>query len=638
MARIMVVEDEPITAADLEQKLVALGHDVTAWVDTGEDALLQAKATIPDLVLMDIRLRGAMNGIETARQLSREGNPPVVFLTAFADSDTVNEACHTEPYGYLVKPFTEQAVATAVQVALTRARVERVHVERERWASAALTGTGEGLVAVDQHGIVRYLNEHAELFLKVKAVDAQGRRGDAVIRFGAAHEAPEPFAAALVHGQVTSSPSRALTQYDGGELDVAYSAAPVFMKGGANSGAIFVFHARLEQAAADSSSLEALSTLSRRLSHEINNPLTYNLGAVHLALKELDQLRALGAIASLRSESDRARHAEQLARIEGLLRDAYEGATRVAGVVRELGAFAMTSRDVGPIEPASLVDLATGLGRSPLPEQVRIGHQLAPAPMIHGNKWQLARVLAFALDSALDSLGARAAGSVLVSLRSDAKGWALFQISARKEPRPLITLVRPHEPSDASSSPRSTSVGMTLAEQIVQAHGGEFMLSERPEGRMLEVRLPPIDLGCNDAWSPSKAGVRGSVLVIDDEPMIGRVLAISLEPEHDVTAVTSAESALALLEQGDAFDVILCDLAMPGIGGQEFFARLQTLRPDLTRRVVFMSGGATTESGQLFLQAHRDSYIAKPFQTDQLLRLIDERVRQRQLPASRAQC
>ena len=155
---------------------------------------------------------------------------------------------------------------------------------------------------------------------------------------------------------------------------------------------------------------------------------------------------------------------------------------------------------------------------------------------------------------------------------------------------------------------------------------------------MLEVRLPPIDLGCNDAWSPSKAGVRGSVLVIDDEPMIGRVLAISLEPEHDVTAVTSAESALALLEQGDAFDVILCDLAMPGIGGQEFFARLQTLRPDLTRRVVFMSGGATTESGQLFLQAHRDSYIAKPFQTDQLLRLIDERVRQRQLPASRAQC
>src|SRR5262245_54411543 len=104
MSHVLVVEDEPITAADLEQKLLDMGHEVT-WFDTGEEAVHRARDLAPDLVLMDIRLRGDLNGIETARQLREQREVPIVFLTAFADQSTVDRACATQPYGYLLKPF-----------------------------------------------------------------------------------------------------------------------------------------------------------------------------------------------------------------------------------------------------------------------------------------------------------------------------------------------------------------------------------------------------------------------------------------------------------------------------------------------------------------------------------------------------
>jgi CheY-like chemotaxis protein len=136
MARIMVVEDEPITAADLEQKLGALGHEVT-WVDTGEEAIAEARAIEHDVILMDIRLRSDMSGIDAAQQLRQRSDVPIVFLTAFADPQTVERACATLPHGYLLKPFTERSVATAVQVALTRARAERAQREGARWTELA---------------------------------------------------------------------------------------------------------------------------------------------------------------------------------------------------------------------------------------------------------------------------------------------------------------------------------------------------------------------------------------------------------------------------------------------------------------------------------------------------------------------
>jgi len=645
MARIILVEDEPITATDLERVLNGLGHDVAGWFDNGEDAVAEAAKLKPDLVLMDIRLRGKLTGIEAAALLRAEGGTPLVFLTAFADQETVDRACDTEPYGYLLKPFTDRSVATAVQVALSRARAERATFERERWVSAALQGAGEALIAVDDSGAVRFLNRHAEALLHVHEKDALGRDARSLVRFAddGSGDRSHPFDLAIREGRVTSSTGRGLV-LSGGEAgpDVAFSAAPVLSASGTTLGAVLVFREPLAPSGAERGApLAALAGLSQQLSHEINNPLTCNLGALHLALRELDRLRAMSALGSLASDASAEQREQQLLRIERLLRDAQTGAARVADVMHELGAFSLSEAQSAPLQPVELLDLAIGLSGIEDEARVRLVRRVegAAIPMVRGNKWQLSRLLALALQNLLEP--ARPDGgehALELWLGTDARGWVELRARARHAPITAAWV----DPANSAPAPESLgpiSVGMTLAEHVVASLGGTLVVREEREGRLFTLHLPPMDV----AASPSKLETqrsasqpRGSVLVVDDEPMIGAVLQITLEPYYDVTFVTSAESALALLEKGDAFDVILSDLSMPGMDGQQLYEHLRKVRPDVARRMVIMTGGARNAKAARFLDDMRERRIDKPFRSDLLLPLLAERVREGRQIASRA--
>lgn len=123
--RILVVEDEAITAKDLQQTLQELGYSVTARVSSAEDAIQQAEATRPDLVLMDVMLAGEMDGIEAAQKIGERFGIPVVYLTAHANEDTVRRAALTGPYGYVVKPFNDKDLRSNIEIALYKAAMER---------------------------------------------------------------------------------------------------------------------------------------------------------------------------------------------------------------------------------------------------------------------------------------------------------------------------------------------------------------------------------------------------------------------------------------------------------------------------------------------------------------------------------
>jgi signal transduction histidine kinase len=127
--RILVVEDEAIVAFDLERRLLNLGYEVLATVASGEQALKEIEASPPDLVLMDIRLEGELDGIATAAMLPPERALPVIYLTAFSEDATLARAVATQPYGYLLKPFAERELHAMIQMALAKCRAERA--ERE---------------------------------------------------------------------------------------------------------------------------------------------------------------------------------------------------------------------------------------------------------------------------------------------------------------------------------------------------------------------------------------------------------------------------------------------------------------------------------------------------------------------------
>ncbi|MUG93407.1 response regulator [Scytonema sp. UIC 10036] len=128
-AKILIVEDERIVAKDIAKRLQNLGYVVVAAVSSGEEAIEKAAETRPDLVLMDIRLKGKIDGIKASEHIRTEFNIPVIFLTAYADEKTLQRAKVTEPFGYIIKPFDERELYAAIEVALRRRMAEEaVHV------------------------------------------------------------------------------------------------------------------------------------------------------------------------------------------------------------------------------------------------------------------------------------------------------------------------------------------------------------------------------------------------------------------------------------------------------------------------------------------------------------------------------
>ena len=130
---ILVVEDERVVALDISQTLTDLGFSVLGVAGTGEEALVAAENGKPDLVIMDIRLGGELDGIQVAGQLHDRWGIPVIYLTAHSDADVVQRAKMTEPLGFIVKPFDERALYTSVETALFRIEAQRLDERGRKW-------------------------------------------------------------------------------------------------------------------------------------------------------------------------------------------------------------------------------------------------------------------------------------------------------------------------------------------------------------------------------------------------------------------------------------------------------------------------------------------------------------------------
>ena len=123
--RILVVEDEKIIALDLKRRLEKFGYLVVGLASRADEAVELAGNERPDLVLMDIRLKGDMDGIEAAKEINERFNIPVIYLTAHSDDETLKRAKQTDPYGYILKPFEEDDLRTTIELALHRSKMEK---------------------------------------------------------------------------------------------------------------------------------------------------------------------------------------------------------------------------------------------------------------------------------------------------------------------------------------------------------------------------------------------------------------------------------------------------------------------------------------------------------------------------------
>jgi PAS domain S-box-containing protein len=161
-ANILIVEDEAVVAADLASKLERAGYRSVGIACDGEDAVETAKALAPDLVLMDIRLAGAMDGIKTAERIQAHRNIPIVYLTAHSDMATLRRAAATEPFGYILKPFEERDVTTQIEIALFKHQAERRLRESEERYRKLVETAMDSIVTFDHAGLILSCNPATE--------------------------------------------------------------------------------------------------------------------------------------------------------------------------------------------------------------------------------------------------------------------------------------------------------------------------------------------------------------------------------------------------------------------------------------------------------------------------------------------
>ena len=180
---ILIVEDDFIVAKVIEKNLIDLGFSIAGLVATGEDAIAKAGSEKPDLVLMDIHLQGEMDGIAASEKIRARLNIPVVFLTAFSDQQTFDRALVTAPFGYIIKPFSQNTLSATIRVALNKKHADQKISDRHIWLDSTVSSLPEGIITIDAEGKIVLVNLAAEQMTGWTNKEAFGQSLDQVLKF-----------------------------------------------------------------------------------------------------------------------------------------------------------------------------------------------------------------------------------------------------------------------------------------------------------------------------------------------------------------------------------------------------------------------------------------------------------------------
>ncbi|MEH1931886.1 GGDEF domain-containing response regulator [Nostoc sp.] len=258
---ILIVEDEFIVAMDIRNRLQKFGYTVFGLVDSGEEAIEKAADDSLDLVLMDIILKGKMDGIEAAEVIYNNFNIPVIYLTVDDDETTLARAKVTEAFGYIIKPFKEKELKFNIEITLSKHRMETKLKQSEQWLNTVLKSIGDGVITSDALGTVTFMNPVAEVITGWKYSDAFGKEATEV--FNIAHEKTRIKIENLIKQVLESGVTVHLPEEtilitkNGAEIPIDDSIAPIKDDDGNITGAVLVFQDITERK-------QILETLGRR--------------------------------------------------------------------------------------------------------------------------------------------------------------------------------------------------------------------------------------------------------------------------------------------------------------------------------------------------------------------------------------
>jgi len=627
--QIMVVEDESIVALEIKDRLKSLGYAVPVVATSGEEAVKQASEKQPNLVLMDIRLKGEIDGVEAAEQIRTRLDIPVVYLTAYADAHTLQRAKITEPYGYILKPFEERELHTAIEMALYKHKMERKLKESERWLATTLKSIGDAVITTDARSCVTFMNPIAEALTGWPQAEAVGK--DLAEVFHIVNEETRALAEnavtrVLEEGIVVGLASHTmLIARDTTETPIDDNAAPIRDEQGNIAGVVLVFRdvsqqRRMEAELLKIQKLESLGLLAGGIAHDFNNMLTVIIGNISLMKMLLAGREAI---------------------FEKL--DAMEKASlRAKGLAQQLLTFA---RGGAPIKKTvSLAEIITESADLALKAvhvtcQFAIPDGLLP---VEADKGQISQVLNNLFTNAEEAmphggmlqvqaenmmigtnpdLPLKSGNYVKVSIQDQGIGIARNDLSKIFDPY-------------FTTKPSGSGLGLATAYSIVHRHDGYITVESKPGvGTTFFIYLPasekeiPETKAIQEMEGRPIAG-KGKILLMDDDELVRRIGgAILKHLGYQLEFAKDGAEAIELYQQahisGEPFDAVILDLTVPGgMGGKEAIKQLLDINPNI--KAIVSSGYSHDPVMSNFKEYGFSDVVVKPYSLEEMRQTLQQ--------------
>jgi two-component system cell cycle sensor histidine kinase/response regulator CckA len=633
---ILVVEDERVVARDIQRSLVDLGYKVPATASSADQAIRLASERCPDLVLMDIRIKGERDGIEAATILRQRFDVPIVYLTAYADEPTVERAKLTQPFGYLMKPVKTYELRSAVEIALFKHEMDKQLRDRERWLSTTMRSIGDAIISTDAAGRVNYMNPVAEALTGWTAEQAQGRMSEEILRLVRDDRGRTPMANPLQIALDEGRPLNVegvLVRAAGHAVFISDTTAPFGGDGGSVLGAVMVFRdvgeqRRLQRQLEQADRLASVGTMAAGVAHEVNNPLTFILSNISFVLEEVRQRMGQPEVPDVRT---------WMKELEGALADAEEGTKRIAKIVTDLKAFTRPSAETAETANVNeVLNWSLGVARHEVVARGRIVRQFGEVPPVDASSARLGQVFVNLIINAAHALdpARRETNEITLASRTDAQGWAVVEIRDTGCGMTADVLDKIFDPFfTTKTNGLGTGLGLSVSHGIMESLGGTIVFESEPgKGTLARVVLPP---GCPQppkatpaeppaALAAADALPRGYLLVVDDEPLVRSALRRVLGGQHAITCPKTFAEALALIAGGMRFDLILCDIMAPGPAGRALYDEILRRDAEQARRMIFLTDGTLSSQMADFLASVPNRRIGQPCDARELRGLVNK--------------
>jgi PAS domain S-box-containing protein len=622
--RILIVEDEGIIANHIASRLAKTGYEVAGIAESSDEAFAKMSELSPELVLMDIRIKGEMDGIETAARIRDRFDIPVIYLTAHSDQETINRAKLTGASGFLTKPIHHTSLSTAIEMAIHKHRADRAARDQRAWMATILGTMADGMVVIDRDRKVQYLNAPAEELTGWTNADAYDRDVTQVLPLADAatgveekgvlappREPRPPFQ--MARGLLACSRAGKWFPVEG---EIAASA-----DGDKVVGAVITFRdatARQEQEneLRQEHKMQAVGRLAAGIAHDFNNLMFIILGYTEEMLRK-----------SVLNDSDR--------RALGLIRKAGDNAV---SITKQLLSFSRkepgVKRDVSWNEVVrDTEDLFRRLGNMNIGWQFKLNPNVGLVRADHGHlKQVLMNLVSNACDAMPDSGkitietanvevprpdSAVNARDAFVALSVIDTGTGMSAEAAERLFEPFFTTREPG---------KGTGLGLSIVHNIVTDLGGSIHVDSEPgRGTCFTVYIPRSDAA---PVTPAEAGRESAgavtVLLIEDHDDIRGLLRAYLTGSgYRVLEAESAESGTRLAkEHAGAIDLLITDVIMPGTNGFEAARTLAEQKPGI--KTLFVSGHAQELlDGREQLPAG-SRFLPKPFARTDFLKNVSE--------------